>query len=223
MHAEYVAEQARQMIFNQYGAEAYTRGLNVYLTLDSGRADARLSRPAQGHHGLRAAPGLSRPRGLHRPAGQPEGARRAHRRSAAGLPGQRRAASAAVVTEASSKKVVAVLQNGESVTVIGDGLKPATSALVAEGQSEDADPARRRRPPRSAAPRATGRSPSCPRSRARFVAMDPRTGASAPWSAASTTRRASSTTSPRRGASPARASSRSSTRPRWRRASRRRR
>jgi penicillin-binding protein 1A len=35
VHAEYVAEQARQMIFNQYGAEAYTRGLNVYLTLNS--------------------------------------------------------------------------------------------------------------------------------------------------------------------------------------------
>jgi penicillin-binding protein 1A len=36
VHAEYVAEQARQMIFNQYGPEAYTRGLNIWLTLDSG-------------------------------------------------------------------------------------------------------------------------------------------------------------------------------------------
>jgi len=35
MHAEYVAEAARQMIFSQYGDEAYTRGLNVYLTLRS--------------------------------------------------------------------------------------------------------------------------------------------------------------------------------------------
>ena len=33
-----------------------------------GRADARLPRPAQGHHGLRAAAGLSRPGGLRRPA-----------------------------------------------------------------------------------------------------------------------------------------------------------
>ena len=32
-HAEHVAESARQMIFSQYGDEAYTRGLNVYLTL----------------------------------------------------------------------------------------------------------------------------------------------------------------------------------------------
>ena len=35
MHAEYVAETARQLIFAQYGDEAYTRGLNVYLTLNS--------------------------------------------------------------------------------------------------------------------------------------------------------------------------------------------
>ena len=35
VHAEYVAEAARQLIFNQYGEEAYTRGLNVFLTVDS--------------------------------------------------------------------------------------------------------------------------------------------------------------------------------------------
>ncbi|KZS01250.1 Uncharacterized protein APZ42_002145, partial [Daphnia magna] len=32
-HAEFVTEAARQLIYNQYGDEAYTRGLNVYLTL----------------------------------------------------------------------------------------------------------------------------------------------------------------------------------------------
>jgi membrane carboxypeptidase/penicillin-binding protein len=35
VHAEYVAEAARQLIFTQYGDDAYTRGLNVYLTLKS--------------------------------------------------------------------------------------------------------------------------------------------------------------------------------------------
>src|SRR6185295_927717 len=35
VHAEYVAEAARQLIFNQYGEEAYTRGLNVFLTIDA--------------------------------------------------------------------------------------------------------------------------------------------------------------------------------------------
>src|SRR3989441_88 len=35
VHAEYVAEAARQLIFNQYGDEAYTRGLNVVLTINA--------------------------------------------------------------------------------------------------------------------------------------------------------------------------------------------
>ncbi|WP_164079398.1 hypothetical protein, partial [Stenotrophomonas maltophilia] len=34
-HAEFVAEAARQLIFSQYGDEAYSRGLNVHLTLNS--------------------------------------------------------------------------------------------------------------------------------------------------------------------------------------------
>ena len=40
VHAEHVAEVARQLIFSQYGAEAYTRGLNVYLTINSGEQTA---------------------------------------------------------------------------------------------------------------------------------------------------------------------------------------
>ena len=50
---------------------------------------------------------------------------------------------AAVVLEAGPKKVVAVLQSGESVTVTGDGLKPATSGLAAKGNPKTADPPRR--------------------------------------------------------------------------------
>ena len=54
VHAEYVAETARQLVFAQYGDEAYTRGLNVYLTHQFGGAGCRLPGAAQGHHGLRA-------------------------------------------------------------------------------------------------------------------------------------------------------------------------
>jgi penicillin-binding protein 1A len=35
LHAEYAAETVRQMVFAQYGPETYTRGLNVYTTLQS--------------------------------------------------------------------------------------------------------------------------------------------------------------------------------------------
>ncbi len=53
--------------------------------------DGRVSGAAQGHHGLRTAPGLPRARGLRRSAGQPEGPRCAHRRSACRASRQRRA------------------------------------------------------------------------------------------------------------------------------------
>ena len=35
LHAEFVAETARQLVFAQYGDETYSRGLNVYLTVSS--------------------------------------------------------------------------------------------------------------------------------------------------------------------------------------------
>ena len=39
-HAEYAAEMARQAIYAQYKEEAYTRGINVYTTLDSREQEA---------------------------------------------------------------------------------------------------------------------------------------------------------------------------------------
>ena len=60
--------------------------------VERGRADARVPRAAQGDHGVREAPGLPWPGGLHRPSRRQERARRAHLRGAAGLSGQRRAA-----------------------------------------------------------------------------------------------------------------------------------
>lgn len=39
VNADYVAEMARQLVFTQYGDEAYTRGLNVYTTLNAGEQE----------------------------------------------------------------------------------------------------------------------------------------------------------------------------------------
>src|SRR4029079_13522014 len=39
-HAEYVAEMARQVIFDTYGEEAYTKGLTVYTTIRKVDQDA---------------------------------------------------------------------------------------------------------------------------------------------------------------------------------------
>ena len=40
VHAEFVAETVRQLMFTQYGDETYTRGLNVYTTLRASDQDA---------------------------------------------------------------------------------------------------------------------------------------------------------------------------------------
>ena len=147
VHAEYVAEMARQMIFSQYGAEAYTRGLNVYLTLNS--AEQTLA-----YHALRKGIMDYERRQVYRgpedyvdlPA-DPQRARRAHRRSAAGLSRQRRAARRRRHRGLAQEGRGRAAERRRRSTITGEGLKPAASALAAQGQPEDADPARRRRAP----------------------------------------------------------------------------
>ena len=174
VHAEYVAEAARQMIFSQYGAEAYTRGLNVYLTLNA--AEQTLA-----YHALRKGIMEYERRQVYRgpedyidlPA-DAERARQPHRRSAAGLPRQRRAARRDR-HRGVAKKVVAVLQNGEAVTVLGEGLKPATSGLAPK-----ANPKTQVRPGAVVrlirGPKGDWSITQLPEVEGAFVAMDPRTG-----------------------------------------------
>ena len=174
VHAEYVAEAARQMIFSQYGPEAYTRGLNVFLTLNS--AEQTLA-----YHALRKGIMEYEKRQVYRgpedyidlPANRKEFDARISE-ALQDFPDNDEL-RAAVVTEASPKKVVAMLQNGESVTVVGDGLKPATSALAPK-----ANPKTQLRPGavvrliRGA--KGDWSITQLPEVEGAFVAMDPRTG-----------------------------------------------
>jgi penicillin-binding protein 1A len=174
VHAEYVAEAARQMIFTQYGPEAYTRGLNVYLTLNS--AEQTLA-----YHALRKGIMEYEKRQVYRgpedyidlPADKSELDARISE-ALQDFPDNDEL-RAAVVTEASPKKVVAMLQTGESVTVTGDGLKPATSALAPK-----ANPKTQLRPGavvrliRGA--KGDWSITQLPEVEGAFVAMDPRTG-----------------------------------------------
>ena len=177
VHAEYVAEAVRQLVHNQYGAETTTRGLNVQVTVNA--ADQAVA-----YRALR--------RGLL------DYGRRQHYRGPEDridLPAQGDAAAldtriaealadhpdndelkAAVVLEASPRKVVAVLQSGESITISGDGLKP-----VASGLADNAEPGKQIR--RGAVVRAV-RGPKGdwtltqqPEVEGAFVAMEPQTGA----------------------------------------------
>ena len=82
--------------------------------------------------------------------------------------------------EANPKKVVAVLQSGESITVTGDGLKPATSGLAIKGNPKT----QIRRGAVIRVTRGVGKDgkgdwsvTQLPEVEGAFVALDPRTGA----------------------------------------------
>ena len=174
--AGYVAETARQLVFAQYGAETYSRGLNVYLTVD---AASQMVAYRALRRGLMDYEQRQVYRGPEAFVDLPADASQADARIAEALadhPDNDELRSA-VVTEASPRKVVAVLQSGEVITVTGDGLRPVQSGL-----SNRAGPKLRIR--RGAIVRviqAGGASGAwtltqVPEVEGAFVALDPRTG-----------------------------------------------
>ena len=175
VHAEYAVETARQLVYAQYGADAYTRGLNVVLTVKSAEQAAayralrrglmayeqrQLYRGPEAYVDLPAAPEQVDARVAEALAEHPDNDE----------------LRAAVVLEASPRKVVAMLQNGETITVTGDGLKP-----VASGLSDKAGPKTQIR--RGAVVRAIRTDKGSwaltqvPEVEGAFVALDPDTGA----------------------------------------------
>jgi penicillin-binding protein 1A len=175
VHAEYVAETVRQLVFAQYGEEAYTRGLNVYTTINSTRQDAA-------YHALRAGIMNYERRQIYR---GPE--------EFVELPANDKDAEdeiddaltdhpdngdvmSAVVLQATPKQIVAERQNGERVEITGEGLKPAQSGL-----SDKAPPKIKIR--RGAVirvvktPKGHWEITQLPEVEGAFVALDPRDGA----------------------------------------------
>jgi len=134
IHAEYVSEMARQLVYAQYGDEAYTRGLNVTVTVDSAQQLAA-------YHALRKGimdyERRQQFRGPEAYVDLPADPKALDARIAEALSEHpdNDDLKSAVVLEASPKKVVISLQSGDTITVTGDGLKPVTSGL-----SPKADP-----------------------------------------------------------------------------------
>ncbi|MGK2898816.1 MAG: penicillin-binding protein 1A [Burkholderiaceae bacterium] len=180
VHAEYVAEAARQLIFTQYGEDAYTRGLNVTLTL---RSDDQMVAYRALRRGIMDYERRQVYRGPEDYVDLPADAGEVDARIAEALQDHpdNDELKAAVVTEASPRRVVAVLQSGEAITIAGDGLKPATSGLAPKG-----NPKTQIRPGAVIRLiRGTGKDgkpgdwsiTQLPEVEGAFVAMDPRTGA----------------------------------------------
>ena len=132
MHAEYLAEVARQLIYSQYGDEAYTRGLNVYLTV---RASDQTVAYRALRRGILDYEQRQVYRGPEAYVDLPKDPKALDARVAEALSDHpaNDELLAAVVLSADPKKVDAVLQSGETITVVGDGLKPVASGLSERG------------------------------------------------------------------------------------------
>ena len=128
IHAEYVAETVRQMMFAQYGQETYTRGLNVYTTLQSTEQNAAYQALRQGIMDFERRQVYRGPEKFIELPTNPKEMEDAIDEVLDDHPDNGDVMSA-VVLEASPKKIVAIRQNAEQLEITGDGLKPAQSGL----------------------------------------------------------------------------------------------
>ena len=175
VHAEYVAEMARQLIFAQYGNEAYTRGLNVYTTINAAEQDAAYLALRQG---IMTYERRQHYRGPEKFVNLPANAADLEENIddlLADHPDNGDVLSA-MVLEANAKKIVAMRPNGDTLEITGDGLKPVQSGL-----SDKAPPNIRIR--RGAiirvvqTPKQTWEATQLPEVEGALVAVDPRNGA----------------------------------------------
>ncbi|MEI8075918.1 MAG: penicillin-binding transpeptidase domain-containing protein, partial [Bacteroidota bacterium] len=128
VHAEFVAEMVRQLVYAQYGDETYTRGLNVTTTLRSAEQTAAYKALRRGIMDFERRQIYRGPEQfVTLPATQQE-LEEAIFDALDDHPDNGDVMSA-MVLEADSKHIKAVRQNGEPVDITGEGLKPAQSGL----------------------------------------------------------------------------------------------
>ncbi|MDD2711662.1 MAG: penicillin-binding protein 1A [Simplicispira sp.] len=129
VHAEYVAEMARQLIFAQYGNEAYTRGLNVYTTLNAAEQETAYKALRRGIMDYERRQQYRGPeKFVTLPTASGPELEEAIDEALADHPDNGDVMSA-MVLQVNARKIVAVRANGDSVEITGDGLKPAQSGL----------------------------------------------------------------------------------------------
>jgi penicillin-binding protein 1A len=175
VHAEYVAEMVRQMMFAQYGEQTYSRGLNVYTSINA-------ENQTSAYHALRRGildyerrqPFHGPEKFVDLPAGSTDRAEAiddalADRPDIGDM-------LPVVVLQASAQKVVAVRLGGERIELSGDSLKAIQSGLSAKAM-----PAIRIRPGAVIrvvqAAHGGWETAQLPEVNGALVALDPRNGA----------------------------------------------
>ncbi|NQW95148.1 MAG: penicillin-binding protein 1A [Polaromonas sp.] len=129
VHAEFIAETVRQLVFNQYGDQTYTRGLNVYTTLKA--ADQTAAYKAL-RKGIMDYERRQIYRGPEKFIDLPKDAKEIEDAIDDALTDNpdNGDVMSAVVLDANPKKIVAMRQNSERVEITGEGLKPVQSGLA---------------------------------------------------------------------------------------------
>jgi penicillin-binding protein 1A len=173
VHAEYVAEMVRQVLYERYPNEVYTSGLRVYTTITKRDQEAA-------YRGLREGVlDYERRHGYRGPEGFVDLAPNASEdmlEDALAEHGDSDGIHAALVLEASPREVRAYLHGGETIEVKGEGLRFAASALAA-----NAPPKRKLRRGAVIRVQKTGKDRwqivQLPEVEGALVSIDPQTGA----------------------------------------------
>ncbi len=176
VHAEYVAETVRQLVFAQYGNETYTRGLNVYTTIKSGDQDAAYKALRRGIMDFERRQVYRGPeKFIDLPTGKQQDIDDAIDEALDAHPDNGDVMSA-VVLDVNPKLIKAIRQNGETLQITGEGLEPARSGL-----SDKAPPNIKIRPGAVIRVAKTSKGgweiTQLPEVEGAFVAMDPKDGA----------------------------------------------
>ncbi|TWO70461.1 penicillin-binding protein 1A [Caenimonas sedimenti] len=175
VRAEYVAETVRQLVYAQYGDEAYTRGLNVFTTVKSAEQEAAYKALRKGIMDYEKRQIYRGPERYVELPAEPKELEEAIDDALTEHP-DNGDVMAAVVLEAGPKKIVAVRLNAERVEITGEGLRAAQSGL-----NDKAPPKIKIR--RGAivrvmkTPKDTWEITQLPEVEGAFIAIDPRDGA----------------------------------------------
>jgi penicillin-binding protein 1A len=133
VHAEYVAEMVRQMMYAQYREEAYTRGLNVVTTIDSADQDTAYRALRNGLMDYEHRHGYRGPEGYIDLPKDADDREQAIDDALAEHPDNGEIV-AAVVTSASPKEVKASFIDGNTATITGNDLRFVQFALSSRAQ-----------------------------------------------------------------------------------------
>ncbi|WP_395006508.1 penicillin-binding protein 1A [Undibacterium sp.] len=130
IHAEYVAEMARQLVYEQFKEETYTRGFNVYTTIIKEEQEAAYAALRKGILDYERRHGYRGPEAIVELPRNKEAADEIIEKELADHPDSDDI-FAAMVTEATPSAVRAVLSNGEEIQITGAGLSFGASGLKA--------------------------------------------------------------------------------------------